>query len=81
MDEMGPLLKKFPKKDFFKKSQRDSSEEVKAPDQKWSLDIKHFKTLDGDKNNNRIHRGIGYKTPKERYLEFVTRKSLANVSG
>ena len=202
MDEKGLLLKKFLKKDFFKKSQRESSEEVKAPDQKWSLDIKHFKTLDGSKgyviavkdcytkeivshtvsrrhtakeieevlysalanrnlkelpveelyvvsdnakeiksameelrkigikhvritpyspwengeiesffsclerevfwrfeigsfeeaeelieeyvgfyNNDRIHGGIGYKTPKERYLEFVTRESLANVSG
>jgi transposase InsO family protein len=32
-------------------------------------------------NNDRIHGGIGYKTPRERYLEFVTRDYLANVSG
>jgi putative transposase len=32
-------------------------------------------------NNDRIHGGIGYKTPRERYLEFVTRGCLANVSG
>jgi putative transposase len=202
MDERGLLLKKFPKKDFSRKSQGDSSEELKAPDQKWSLDIKHFRTLNGDRgyaiavkdcytkeivghvvsrrhtakeieevlysalanrnfkelpieelyvvsdnakeiksameklrgigikhvcitpyspwengeiesffsclerevfwrfemesfedakelieeyvrfyNNERIHGGIGYKTPRERYLEFVSQGSLANVSG
>jgi putative transposase len=32
-------------------------------------------------NNDKIHGGIGYETPRERYLEFVTRESLVNVSG
>jgi putative transposase len=49
MKEKGLLLKEFFKKNYHKEGRRDIIEEVEAPNQKWSIDIKHGKADNGEK--------------------------------